>query len=997
MRCKRFPLSQFRSLGRFLIAASCLCLGLILNGTSAQASTVADISSHYQIEIWTSQDDLSNRTINAISQDGRGYLWLATRGGLIRFDGRDFKERELPDRFRPRGNNIRSIARTIDGQVVIQPTSAQIVSVTEKGFAIHPASESVSHLVPHRLQGASDGSLWISIRSGNVFRWQAKQGLWLEGLSSEAVAKTQSSFVENAKGDLWISTPSLSGIYRDKHLTPLPKGIGTPHLLAKGFNESLLVFEKDRLLQYRNGTLDTLATDVPWSNAPEQLSSASVDSYGTLWIAAGRFGLLHWNDGKFHPAPKVFPVVNDVFKDREGTIWVASEGNGLGRIHRKAMRLLNSETGLAEDVSVSLQLDPQNNIWIANANGGLYRMVDGEPQRVALSYQDLPLAVNVLSFDLDNTLWIGNTSGLYRSEPPYATVEKLPEIEGEVHLLFTASNGDLWCGTTFGKFGGSQNPATFGYYRDGTAHLLTSENGYNGHSIMSIEEGEKGEIWAGTYDGELLRYHEGEVNTEYSGSSIPDLHFDSQGNLWIATLKGLLLRTENAYLNVNRTLGYSISYASSIQEDSNGNLWYGLYKFPKDKLLAAIASTGPSVSPKFAGGPSRHLDLSFLVNWYPTSLADPDGNLWFATSRGVLIFDPSTVPPNTVEPRLYLDSVMINGKEVDSESDIAVPPGQHRFEASFSVPFFDDSRNIKVRYRLLGAGEDWLDARDTRTLSYSALSPGNYELQLQSSTGEDWRRQPLAVAFRVLPHWWQTVWFIVFASLLTLVACALAVRKWSQRRLRERLLQLEKDQALERERTRIARDLHDDLGGGLSALQLLASRTAKNGNANTQSNLNRLAERARRLNADVHSIVWLFTPGDGTLRNLAELIQKYAREVLKGSGIDCTGSDPNLIPAADIPPDAQHNIFFAAKEALANLLKHSKATRATISFAFEGNTFTCKISDDGVGLSDTNSDFLDGNGLNNMKARLAEVGGTLHVESKPNHGTTIIARYPLPH
>lgn len=968
-----------------------LVLGLLSVAPSKLRADSLILSETYQMRIWNAKDGLENRSLNATTSDDKNYLWLATLGGLIRFDGSEFDELHISKSHRPRGNNIRTLTSTRDGELILQPTSGKILVIRNRATEVHPASQLVEGRAPRNMYCDRAGALWISVEDGSVLRWTPDRHAWFLPSENEESPVPFASFAEDGDQGLWIRTNRLFGIYKDGKFAPAR--IEKPLLLGEGIEGRIIAVYEDRLAEYSHGTTTTLATNAPWATDPSQITKLVTDEFGTIWIAAGRFGLLHWENGKILPAPENFNLVSDVFKDKDGLIWASSHGNGLGRITRRSTKLINKTQGLLEDVSTSVYLDSENAIWIANANGGLYKIVEDHPRKIDLIFQNKPLPVNALSLDSQRTLWLGNTSGLYRSQFPYHSVEKLPQVEGEVHLIFNASNDDLWFATTYGRFGASSNPAVFGYIRAGKLTFLNSDDGYNGRAIETIEELANGEIWAGTYDGDLMRYRDGKLETLLSGGSVTDLYADPQGRLWIATISDLYLYQNDEFQKLDQRIGMPIRHSHSINEDADGYLWFGLYRVEKAKVLEALAGERDRVFLQFVPSADSSMDFDFLINWFPNSQVDAQGKLWMATSSGILVFDSKTVSKFQHQPQAYLDSFKVNDQRVATDELVEIPPSPHRIEADFSIPYFSNAKNIQIRHRLYGADTDWVKTERNHSISYSALAPGNYTLQFEVGSIGRWNEQPVSIPIYVRPHWWQTLWFRLAGAIVAALALTLIVKRWSQHRLQLNLLKLEQEQALERERTRIARDLHDDLGGGLTALQLQADRIARDSGNGKQDDLQRLAKRARQLNADVHSIVWLFTPGDGTIKSVAELIQRYAQDIFKKSGIQIQISDPFTLPETNISSEAQHNIFLATKEALTNALKHSQANQLQLEFNYAPPLFTCSITDNGIGFSDTSHQVIDGNGLPNMRTRMQEIGGTIEIASHADHGTKVTINY----
>jgi len=246
-----------------------------------------------------------------------------------------------------------------------------------------------------------------------------------------------------------------------------------------------------------------------------------------------------------------------------------------------------------------------------------------------------------------------------------------------------------------------------------------------------------------------------------------------------------------------------------------------------------------------------------------------------------------------------------------------------------------------------------------------------------------------------VPPWWQTPWAQAGALVLFTGLVIWAVRHWSQRKLQRRLQLLEYEQALQQERARIARDLHDELGGSLTQISLLAERIRQRPTpAELPAALGILAGHARRITGELASIVWTISPKHDSLDQLASFIRQYAQRFFRDTLVVCTVSGVEAIPPCPLAPEEQHHLLSVAKEAMNNVLKHSHALHLTIRMAIVGDVFELTFHDNGVGFDPADAANQEGNGLNHMRARMAEIGGRMEIVSQPDHGTRLVFCFP---
>jgi signal transduction histidine kinase len=252
----------------------------------------------------------------------------------------------------------------------------------------------------------------------------------------------------------------------------------------------------------------------------------------------------------------------------------------------------------------------------------------------------------------------------------------------------------------------------------------------------------------------------------------------------------------------------------------------------------------------------------------------------------------------------------------------------------------------------------------------------------------------------VVPAWWQQWWFptillIAFTSLVVFV-----VRYWSHRRLRNRLQDLQREHALDQERARIARDLHDELGGSLTQIRMLAERLRRHASSPEALSVTaQIAARTRHVTGELESIVWTVSPKNHTWDRLAAFIGQYSLRFFRDTSIACTVHGIELVPALPLRPDQQHHILALTKEALNNILKHAQASEVRVQFEKNERQAQLTIQDNGQGF-ELPKDWLvlvrAGHlGLLGMRERAEAVGGTLEVTSQPRKGTLIQASVPV--
>jgi two-component sensor histidine kinase len=360
--------------------------------------------------------------------------------------------------------------------------------------------------------------------------------------------------------------------------------------------------------------------------------------------------------------------------------------------------------------------------------------------------------------------------------------------------------------------------------------------------------------------------------------------------------------------------------------------------------------------------------------------------------------DERTVARHAADFRLLPADAVTNSAVAGTEARLMVPPEHRKIEIEFAALSYSSPENVQFRYRLRNFDQDWSEAGLLRNARYPHLSAGDYVFEVEACNEAGfWSEAPQRVALRVLPFFWQTWWFRAGAVLLFTAGLVGLVRYFSFRRLQRKLARLEQQEMLHRERARIARDMHDEVGAKLSRLSLLSDLAGQQPEltAPAQDDVREISEAARETIRSFDEIVWAVNPRNDTLANLANYLCRFAEEFFEGSAVQCTFDLPADIPALELSTEVRHHVFLAAKEALNNVAKHAGARNVIIRLRLLPAAYEFQIEDDGRGLAPQTAQTAGGNGLRNMRERMQLVGGEFLLAGGAQRGTSVTLRVPF--
>jgi signal transduction histidine kinase/streptogramin lyase len=751
------------------------------------------------------------------------------------------------------------------------------------------------------------------------------------------------------------------------------------------------------------------------------------DRSGRLWVGtdAGLF-----SDG-FDPSPFAGQAVNVLLPSNDGALWVGQRSGAVARVTDRGVERYGEADGLAVGLVVALYEDPEGSVWVATDNGGLARL---KPRRVTVYTTAQGLPSNVIGSiveDAAGTIWAGTQCGPVSALGGGRFAPRFTEYTKGAcaRVLWPARDGSLWIGTRgnglfrwsagrmthFGPDDGLSDTVIAALFedRDGVMWIGTDLGGVHRYAngrlsrafgqadgvatgmIASFAQDRDGRVWIGSNGNGLSVYEGGRFRMLAPAESPPtrnisQLLVDSRGDLWIGTAaNGLFRRRNGRYEPFGPAQGLGDRMIAVFVEDLNANLWVctarGISRLERAKIEAVADRRAASLEPIILDRADGLLKPEGSGGGMdPSGLRDRNGRIWIPTIGGIAVIDPASFPTNAIPPKLLIEGATLADRPVPLGDDrvIQVPAGTESIELAYTAFSLLSPSKVRFKYRLEGFDTQWHEVGSRRTAYYPRLRPGSYRFDVVAANNDGlWSTDPATIAVTVLPFWWER-WDVRSAALgLLLVVTTVMVRFVALRRTRAALAAFERQHALERERTRIARDLHDDLGSRLSLIGLMAEGSE--------------ASAAARAAAEtLDQLVWTVNAQNDTAGSFAAYASRLAEEHLTAAGLRYRFHiQPGLGDRA-LGAETRRQVYLAFKEAINNVVKHARATEVHISVGIEGDTLVVEVADDGCGFAAGSGDPT-GIGLAGMRHRLEAVGGLAELTSAPGGGTRVVFRSPL--
>ncbi|WP_334236730.1 sensor histidine kinase [Terriglobus sp. ADX1] len=959
-----------------------------------------DALSQYRFTQWTADTGLPQNSVRGLVQTPDGFLWVATLNGVAKFDGvhfRVFDKSNTPgitsNRFigmvRGSGNDLWMVSE--DGNVILQHDgSFQVIGETN---ALRRSSV-IS------ITGDNLGSVWV-LSDGKVLRWdESKRRFQKEAFSTDSL---------RFRALAWVGTGFWAP--RGDQIMCFNRGrllqFAMPHKVDLSSIVGVAVNANDEgWITTQDGRLGRLGDKPPVLLAkPDHfVLNGPFESDWRLEVSPHRFerNLILPVDGK--PQSIWLQTLN---KDKEGNIWVGSEGNGLFRIQKESILTLSTAEGLASNNTYPILRTHTGDMWAGSWPGGLSQIRDGKVIRRWGNSDGLPGLISSLAEDRNGVLWVGTHGGVRTIVDGRLTKPVLPfqDTNDPAQVILQASDGAMLFGT----------PGGLNIVRGSMLQHLAKDQGLATNDVRTLLNDRNHDLWIGGYGG-VTRMHDGQLTrwTETEGlpsNNVRALMEDSDGGIWVGTYDGGIGWFHNGrWFTFNQKSGLFDNGAFQILEDGHGAFWIssnrGIYRVSRQQLAAVADGKERRVVSIAYGRVDGMLSAECNGGLWPAGAIDTEGRLWFPTQMGIAIVDPNVVRTVTAPPGVAIETTSVEHVERPSAELIVLKPGQTNLEINYTALSYTKPDQITFRYKMDGVDKDWQEVGLRRTAYYTHLPPGSYVFRVSATNSDGVRSQQDALLHvQVIPPFYRRWWFIACGVVL-LVALVSAlwlmrIRQLQQAQARQQRFSRELIASQEGERRRIAGELHDSLGQRLIiinnlALFLLRSKGKVRTEEERRETVEEISGEASAAIEETRAISYALRPFQLDRLGLTRAMQALCTTVMKASEIIVQTELADIDDA--FPEDLRINVYRIVQEALNNIVKHSEASTARVTARRSADTVTLTIEDDGRGMPAKpriHQPGTGGFGMTGMRERITLLSGWMQVESSAATGTLLTIQLPI--
>ena len=972
-------------------------------------------------------DGLSHNTILSITQDREGFLWIGTSDGLNRYDGYGFTVyRHIPgDSSSLANNTVKAVlgdraghlwVGTDDGLHRLDRRTRRFVR-----YALRPDTAERRQAIFHILEDHA-GHLWVASSDG-LYRYEQQADHFVayrheptnpHSLTDNAIW----SLYEDHDLLLWVS--SINGLHRydpqADHFIRFPIPPTERHNAIRHRDEAGRLW-----LSGLHGLTTFDPASQQFMAPPAALAGRHVEAVldvreGIRWIGTddGIYRFDATNNAYRHvqidPSPGGYLQnrVKTLYEDRAGALWVGTF-SGLYRLdpHVKRFGHLGHHptdpNSLSGNTIMAVLEEANGIVWVGTLGAGLNR-VDRATGSIT-RYRHAPGRGHTLCNDLiwslykdrRRRLWIGTDEGLCAFDPQTQQFTRYPlsldssrTQQPPVHAIQEGEDGRLWIATNIGLYHLDPQTGALGWYdQPGDAPTISST-----FFVQSLLADQAGMVWMGTFGGSLYRFDTAtERFTRYPllrgeqeelvSEGIWAIHEGGDGALWLGSDLGLTRFDPQAGTtqHFTQTDGLPGSIVYALLEDDKGRLWMSTNL----GLARLNEATDRSIRVYDAGDGLKNTEFNRRA-----AFKGRDGTFYFGGLNGLTWFHPTTIQDNPHVPPVAITRIETSNRDTTVTvnphglKELVLSYRDYTVSFAFTALNFTNPAQNQYAYQLEGFDEQWIAAGPRRFASYTNIPPGTYTFRVKGSNDDGvWNEQGATLALTVTPPFWQTWWFRLLL-LATVIGLLAAAHRYRVARLIE----------MERLRMRIAQDLHDDIGSGLSSIALaseLAGRDPGLGD-DKRRHFAIVTNKARQLANALTDIVWLVDPKQDQLDDLIEHMEEITRTMLVG--LDYTFEQPSALPSHPIDPDARRNVYLLYKEILHNIVKHAHATKVDIALEITGRNLVLTVMDNGVGFEE--GTMQNGYGLKNMQHRATQMDGSLAFNGSPGKGSMVYFTARLP-
>lgn len=948
-----------------------------------------------------------------------GSIIVGHTRGLFRFDG----HRMIPLEMSLGSSPVKLLLTDRSGNLHVVLTDGTHAIRGKHGLqvvedaAVRPPLTDGTTPEPLSLCEAGDGSVWVGYRQGVVSRTVGFRRTWHGIPAGDSESPDTSAYVtSDTTGRVWLARRTRLAVWSGNDWRVAQHLPDQQTFVAPARDGGVWIRLGSRV-QHFDGTRLTQ----PFAADILTIRGLVEDNAGRLWIATTRYGLVMWDGSRLATAETASSSMYSLVVDRRGVIWAGTTaGLEWGRPRLVQRVEMPTIKGLQ-----SIRCDAADRLWFLTLDGEVgsqsgpltpWLRSGGRSTDTTVFHTRLDGwrygSVTAVTIAADDTVWLGTRDGgIVRIDQEESNrsenLSTPPELRGQpVTSLLSIGDGLLVAIGT-----------SLLWNQDDRWHPVAWPAGHPAAEVTFMVAESDSTAWFATATGGLFRLAINSGEDEPSAvvlelipppagntAAITSIVPLPNGPVWIATRGAGLWRWQGGeWSQVASIQGLPTETVLAAVPDAAGRLWCVAPRLFFAVMLDELAATADRRIDRCHCWIVTRDDRTAFFDpaIVPPDIAtiDRDGTILVVLPTGIAACFPDRLPLGSPPPPVSVSDVRIDGQPLRPLTTMArVSPDPRLVEIFLGESLLPVPTNARVEHQLVGIDPDWIETPADRRLVYERLPPGRHPLRLRSTNeAGTWTDSAPACTLDIAPAWWERPavrWGAMLAVALTTAAATLS---FQSRKTAARMERLRQQATLDRERMRIARDMHDDLGTSLTQISLLADLAGRKAAPEAAASLAHISRIACDTVAAFDEIVWAVNPEHDTLQHLLGYLALSASETLASLGIECRLDIPSHVPPRIAPAEFRRGVLLIVKEAVTNIVRHAEARQVAICWRVAGERLTITITDDGQGTSSAGSARpRPALGLDNMHRRAEELGGGCTVTVGPTGGTQVTLDLPLP-
>ncbi|MDR9416465.1 MAG: two-component regulator propeller domain-containing protein [Gracilimonas sp.] len=952
--------------------------------------TSISIEAQFIHDTWTSENGLNSYALYAIHESSDGFLWIGSNSGISVFDGQEFKHFNKNNSGAFKSNQVKTIFEDREGIIWIGTSLGGLVKYENGNFKrpfgkqkhINQNILAIEEDKEGNLLVGTDGGGLAHIFADSIHVIKQEDGLLSNHIKALYTDKKGTVFVGSIGGGLSIIKPD----------TIISYGLGTgfPQSyvseITPGKAGELWISTNHGVFRYRNGKFKRYDF-IKHGAGVNVVQSIMVDKHQNIWAGTQEHLLIKYAGQDEFVSVEGFDGnhITGIVEDRESNIWVVGWPSGLHRFKSttfKPIKELKNINGLP----LSFYKQGSESYWFATNQELIYGTPDGQ-KAYKFGDEEQDINIEALLISSKNEVWLAISHSFIRFKDGQQT--QFPLLEGSVNhsgvnALFEKQNGEICAAMRLEGFI-CINPQS-------PDHSMPVK-GLTNNQVYAAAQDSEGTLWIGTAYG--LNKVKGDsvidTFTEQDGLSsaiINSLYVDSNNTLWVGTSGGGLYRFQDGvFFQYDDDSGLGTDIISDILEDNSGKLWLsgvnGLYRASVNNLNDFAEEKTDSIQWEFYNE-ENGLQSSEITGSLHQS--DVDNKIYVTTRYGVSYTDPEKEYKIDIPPLVHIGDTYVDfsTSPVNERDELVLGPGALSMEIRYTGISLTSPEKINYRYRLRGFNEKWNEVGDRRSAFYTNLDPGSYEFEVKAQNRDGvWSKKAATLPVIVKPAYYETA---AFRFLILLLIAGTGWGLYKYRKMNE--------QKVERIRTQIAHDLHDEIGSNIGSI-VLRTRMLSSKNKieeEDKKNLLEIDQISRETAESMRDIIWLINSEQCTIIDLVDKLKQTASILL---GDIAYNFESKIQKGSSILSlKARRNITLIFKEALHNIVKHSGASEVWIKLTDENQILMLSIKDNGHGFN-KNEVNEKGLGLKSMRQRAETLEGEFLISSNNDRGTELNVSIPI--